>query len=226
MTPNKKCVSINNLPFYYEELPLIHGRGQMDREIAKENLLLFSSLVEAASIKYGIFFGTLLGAIRENNFIVHDEDSDIYILNEEKNKFIELLFTFRKHDLELVRLENDLLSLRRKNEDIDIYFLKRKRKLGLIKVRVLTNHFEYPAKYIENPTKIPFLDNEIFAPSHPTKILRMMYGKNWKIPIKNHPAPPNTLYKKLSNLTPKLKRLPLYTHLETILKLLLRKLGL
>jgi len=50
---------------------------------------------------FGLIYGTLLGAIRENNFIEDEEDINIFILNENKEVFLirylgNLLFLIQK----------------------------------------------------------------------------------------------------------------------------------
>jgi phosphorylcholine metabolism protein LicD len=221
----KKWILIDNERFYYEEVKLVHGRKKMDLEIARENLKIFVSVIEKTEIIYGIFFGTLLGAIREKNFIAHDDDTDIYILSEEREKFLKLLFQFEIQGLKLVRIESDMISLMRKDEYIDIYFFKLKYKFGIWKVRVFTNEYEYAAGNLENPIKQYFLGINIAMPNNPQKVIKKIYGKNWRIPIKNAPSKPNTIYKKISNITPRLKKMPFYRLMESVTKKILKILG-
>jgi len=56
-----------------------HGFKKIDISIAKKNLLDFRRILNRNGIKFGLIYGTLLGAIREQNFIKHDEDTDVYI---------------------------------------------------------------------------------------------------------------------------------------------------
>src|ERR1035437_6568059 len=107
----KKWILIDNERFYYREVELFYGQHTMDLEIARENLELFESIIKKAKITYGIFFGTLLGAIREKNFIKHDEDTDIYLLHEQRERFLRLILEFKHAGFELVRCEGDMLSL-------------------------------------------------------------------------------------------------------------------
>lgn len=225
MCKDKKSILIDNEPFYYEKVELFYGRHKMDLEIAKENLELFTSIIEKNKITYGIFFGTLLGAIREKNFIKHDEDTDIYLLYEEREKFLRLLIVFKQQGLELVRCEGDMLSLMRKNEYIDLYFFEQKFKFGFIKLRVFTNEYEYAAKNLEYPIKQLFLGMKISMPANPEQVVRKIYGKNWRIPISNKPSEPNTIYKRISKMSVVLKKLPFSDKLEWVVKKLLRRFG-
>jgi lipopolysaccharide cholinephosphotransferase len=225
MNTERKTILINNKKYDYEEMELFHGRKKMDVEIARENLKLFHLVLEQSGITYGLFFGTLLGAIREKNFIVNDEDTDIYILSEDQERFLNLLFEFRNYGLQLVRLTTDLVSLMRKNEYIDVYIFRPKYKFGIYKLRGL-NHFEYPAKNLENPVKKMFLGLQVLVPNDPETVLEKIYGKNWRIPISNYHAPENTLYRKISRLAPKVRKFRFYRALEPLIKNVLKTLGL
>ena len=226
MNDEQKWIVIGNERFFYEKEILFHGRKKIDRVISKENLQIFHSVIEPSEITYGLFFGTLLGAVREKNFIEHDEDIDIYVLDEEREKFLRLLGTFKKKGLDVVRYEYDMISLMRNNEYIDIYFLKQKLKYGIFKVRVFNNEYEYAAKNLENPVKQLFLGMNIFMPQDPEKVIKKIYGKDWRIPLINRPSQPNTVYSKFSKMSTLIKRLPFGEKIERITKQLLKKAGL
>ena len=55
--------------FKYKVYPLYLGIKKIDREKAKENLLLLKKITDKAGLKFALAFGTALGAIREHNFI-------------------------------------------------------------------------------------------------------------------------------------------------------------
>jgi hypothetical protein len=221
-----KFILIDNERFYYDEVELFHGRKKIDLNIAKENLFLFQSIMDRNNLTWGIFFGTLLGAVRERNFIEHDEDIDIYLLYEERDAFLRLLILFKSYGFDLVRYDGEILSLMRKNEYIDLYFFKRKLKLGFIKVRVFCNEYEYIAINLENPVRQSFLGLNISMPDNPESVVREIYGKNWKIPLINKHSEPNTVYKKISNSSILIKNLPFASRLEKVVKIILEKLGL
>lgn len=218
MNEQLMSIRIEGEQFVYTEIKLYRGRKQINQEIAKENLQLFYSIIEKTDIKYGLIYGTLLGAIRENNFIEHDEDIDIFILGEYEEDFQKLLKQFRNLGLELVRYNYDLLSLMRKGEYIDVYFFYPKRIFGFIKVRIHDNRNIILAKYLENPNRINFLGMNIPIPSEPEKLLKKTYGSNWRIPIKNQHEVPNALFFKLITNFPIIKKLPFYLKISKIYK--------
>jgi len=84
-------ILIDGKPFEYTPVHLYYGRKRLDPEVARENLFLLNEVLTGTNIAYGLIFGTLLGAIREGQFIAHDEDIDLYVLDEYKPDVIRLL---------------------------------------------------------------------------------------------------------------------------------------
>lgn len=214
----EKYILIDNKKFFYDELELYHGRKRINREIAFENLKIFNNHVKDTNIKYGLIFGTLLGAIRENNFIEHDEDTDIYILSENKSEFIKLLPILKEKGMQLARINDTMLSLIRNNEYIDVYFFKKKILFPFTTIRILRTDFKLKASYLENSIMFNFLDINIPIPSNPQRVLKKLYGKNWRIPIVNKFAEPNTLKFFIFKCIPVLKNIRLNKNIERKIK--------
>ena len=70
----------------YKTYPLYTGVKVINKEISQENLLLLKRILDNYSIFFGLIAGTLLGAVREHDFINHDEDTDLFFLEEDKQK--------------------------------------------------------------------------------------------------------------------------------------------
>lgn len=173
---------------------MLHKDRKMDRKIAKENIVLLKDIFEKHNIKYWLCFGTLLGAIRENNFIEHDVDTDIGVDFVELNKLEASLSDIQNSGFEIIRVTTDLtlVSLLRKNEYIDIY-LFRKTKYN----RSMSWYCaEYVVKedYFSKLEKIQFLGEYFYAPVDRVNYLEEVYGADWKIPkINAHAQPINNL---------------------------------
>jgi lipopolysaccharide cholinephosphotransferase len=121
--------------FFYERPEFNYGSKKINRDIAKENLFLFKEILDKNNVKFMLAYGTLLGAIREGNFIEHDFDTDFIVLEEHRALFLDSLFEFSDNGFVVGRYENDIISLIRKDEYIDVYFFRKYlfiyRKIGI-----------------------------------------------------------------------------------------------
>lgn len=77
-------------------------------------------------IKYQLFYGTLLGAVRHNNFIPWDDDVDIIMTRDNYNKFLEIA----KRELDLNRYF--LQDITTDNKSIFPYLRIRKEKTVVV----------------------------------------------------------------------------------------------
>lgn len=178
--------------YHFEPVSLFHGRKQIDRNIARENLLILRDILIKTEIKWGLVFGTLLGAIREEDFIEHDEDTDIYILEEDKPKLINSLHELRKYGFEVARYDESILSIIRKNEYIDFYFFKK----GLWGRRA--GCYYIPRKYFNTTQTIQFFQKDFPTLNKPRDYLTYTYGADWHIPkINSHAEATPILWKKV-----------------------------
>ena len=186
-------ILIDGKPFEYTPVHLYYGRKQLDSEVARENLFLLNEVLASTNIVYGLIFGTLLGAIREGQFIAHDEDIDLYVLDEYKSDVIRLLPELKEKGLKLVRVNNDELSLMRNDEYIDIYFFKQSKKFFSRRKRVHNENYSIRANLLEETMQFTFLNMIVPVPSNPEYLLKKIYGGNWRTPIQGRPALPNSL---------------------------------
>ena len=109
----------------YRTVPLYLGVKQIDKKIARENLILLKKVLDAHSIHFQLHAGTLLGAMREHDFIDHDEDIDLALLDKYRNDILRIIPELEKIGFKICRYDKrDLLSIMRKGEYIDFYFYK------------------------------------------------------------------------------------------------------
>jgi len=175
----KANITTSNGIYTYEVKTFTLGSKRINRKIAKENLLEFSACLNDANITFGLIYGTLLGAIRENNFIAHDEDIDVFVLDEDRGKVLDSLFKLKKRGLVVGRYEedHDLISFVKDGEYIDIYFFKK----NIFGNRAANGSF-IGAKYLENLKKIEFLGEPFSVPERSEELLEKLYGKDWRVP--------------------------------------------
>ena len=166
-------------------------------------LCLTKSALDSLSINYWLTDGTLLGFIREGNFIPHDNDMDLGVhINQHSTQIIKAFADLDlKHFKTYGTIERGLVySFKHGEEKLDIFFfyddgefmwhaawpyknkianLKIIKWLGLSKPRMIK--FLYP----KFSTKIMvFQGVEFNVPSDPIQYLVLKYGETWKIPIK------------------------------------------
>ncbi len=65
----------------------------LDRKLARQALLDLKQVLDSAGVEFFLRSGTLLGCMREGNFLEHDKDVDIGVFEEtiDKNTLAELI---------------------------------------------------------------------------------------------------------------------------------------
>ena len=122
----KRVIKTNRGKYIHEQKVLYLGIKQIDKVQANCNLQLLKSILSKNNINFGFIYGTLLGAIREHDFITHDEDIDLFMLEEYKERFYSCLFLLRENGFEVIRDDRcGLISIMRNNEYIDFYIFKK-----------------------------------------------------------------------------------------------------
>jgi len=180
--------------YSYEKVEFVLGEKTINREIAKENLLKFRKCLNDANITFGLIYGTLLGAIREKNFIEHDEDTDVFVLNEDRDKILDILFELKKVGLVVGRYEEDMISFINDGEYIDIYFFK-----DTFFGKKTSNGLVIESKYLTELKNIDFLGKQFLVPKQSEELLAKIYGEDWMIPMKDNKGYNFGLYRLVKN---------------------------
>ena len=166
--------------FRYRPVYLYVGRKIIDREVAFDNLRDLVPLLDGMGLHYGPFLGTLLGIVREHDFIAWDEDIDLYLLKEDEERFLDGLWTFREYGFELVRHDKrGLYSLMRNNEYIDFYILR--------KVSGELRNDGGPEfifeRYLQDTVDFDFKGVNLKIPKDYDQWLTFLYG-DWRTPVR------------------------------------------
>lgn len=179
-------------PYRYDFKIVYEGIKVMNPKIARENLLLFDKIAKMEGLRYGMLYGTLLGAIREHDFIAHDEDIDLFILKEDLDTFKSALFRLRDEGFEVIRYDrrDGLCSIMRKGEYIDFYIFGK-----LLPGVRETLGDPIPEKYILDVKEYDFQGIKVCAARDAEESMKFFYGASWNVPIATKPYEMNYLRK-------------------------------
>ena len=151
---------------------------QLREQILTEVHMIFNSV----GMRFWLTGGSLLGAVRNNDFIAWDDDVDFDTLLED---FSTIKYLLRDSMLEagfVVRLTDDenfpKVSFYKKGQKIALGALK---KDGVWRVRPA---YRYPDTMFNMKETILFKGMKFNVPSPTEEFLEHVYGKSWKEPIK------------------------------------------
>lgn len=169
----------------------------MNKELAQK---LLDDIISALDTgRYFIIDGTLLGAIREGDFIEHDLDMDIGVYAEDWDIstfawLVGRLISFGIIPCHMYGNFTDHFEVacRRDGIKCDIFFYRRDDDKRIFHAyrnggRNLPNDlitYEYDAGLIENIRPVFFRGKHYNAPADPVAVLVAKYGNDWKIPVK------------------------------------------
>ncbi len=165
---------------HYKPKNLFLGCKQIDRDIAFRNLGDLLRVMERHDILVTPALGTLLGIIRENNFIEWDEDIDLFVLEEDKDKLLSSFRDLGREGFELVRVDRCglLYSVMREGEYIDFYIME---KLSP-EVRGSGDIFMLE-RHLTDLVDWDFRGLTIKVPAQYEEFLSLRYG-DWRKPVK------------------------------------------
>jgi phosphorylcholine metabolism protein LicD/GT2 family glycosyltransferase len=163
--------------------------------IQKDLLLDLKELLDAHRIPFWLMAGTLLGAVRENNFLEHDpKDIDIGLCIDDYWTVKELLDKSDfKYKFQWVK-EIAIYKGNNVHPHIDLFFHTVDEKnyyCYSYKPNPITEKWNkewrmFTPKDIIEPLKdIAFLGTNFCIPNNTEKYLEMLYGKSWRIPNPN-----------------------------------------
>jgi len=164
----------------------------MNKEIALNNLLEISKVLESEGVKWWLTDGTLLGLWREGDFISHDHDTDIGVdhktfTKESFNKIknlgykIEHIFGIWNESFEICLSKNGVRT------DL-FFFYSDKERYYHSAFDNFSNIgcYRYDFNYKLFETKwVNFLGYDFRIPENPLLFIETKYGENWKTPVKN-----------------------------------------
>lgn len=167
---------------HYKTQVIYLGVKQIDKKIAEENLLDLKKVLDDEGIRFMLIAGTLLGAVREHDFITHDEDIDLAFLNEDKQRVFDILPKLINIGFKIARYDKrELMSIIRNGEYIDLYFFKPKK--GEHGVRTCSGWLILD-KFLTRYGELNFKGEKFYVPEDYKEFLKCEYGDDWMTPVK------------------------------------------
>lgn len=182
---------------------LISRKQRIKRMHKNGNELIheFMTLCDKASLEVFLFWGTLLGAVREHDFIPHDEDMDFGVFSEADFKTIkdiikgtkfstvceyylcgsgikELKLSYKKTTFDIFLIEESTSS----EEYFSCCYINKKRIKRNIFICDTIKYFFPKFSLI----KVLFKDKLVFIPKQYKDILAAVYGNDYMTPNKKH----------------------------------------
>lgn len=159
--------------------------GHMDKRIALENLLIVRDRFAAAGIPMFLSFGTLLGALREKDFIAHDDDVDVGVFSRDRDRIVALMPELEKRGFSTRYVRHARhYKLERQGTELDFFFAEEKRTLRGRRWD-LEGRATIAARHLDAFDEIEFLGHRFPVPRDPLTVVKNLYGKTWNVPIAN-----------------------------------------
>jgi hypothetical protein len=166
-------------------------KTDINRELNLKNLMLLSSRM--SEVEYFIFFGTLLGYLREGNLIKEDDDIDFYVNIRDQDKIINILesldFNINIGTTYFVQAARIIEGI---NTFVDFYFYENhpesdhliERWNFLFSPNDAEKHLHIPKKIIFPIKQGEIRNIEINIPYNVDACCRYLYGDHYKTPLK------------------------------------------
>ena len=170
------------------------------QDLNRKNLIDASNLLKG--IEHFVFFGTLLGLVREGDIIPHDDDVDFYVPIEQGDALIERLKTT---DFSIGlntdgKPEQPLCTVRAykfidgMELDIDFYLYQSNPETDCIierwnisgKPDNKDTHLHIPKSMIFPLKTQRFFDCDIAMPAKGEDLCEFLYGKDWRTPLRKY----------------------------------------
>ncbi len=161
-----------------------------------EMLELITKIFREFRIPYFVHSGTLLGVVRENNIIPHDDDIDIAVYPQDKEFLLSKEFNeeIKKYNLktEMVLqkdIDKEIIKLKYLKADhgifLDIFIFEdteERTQYRSPQCRRIWPRGYFTKKEMYPLKKYQLRHLEVFGPDNPIPYLERHYGADWKIP--------------------------------------------
>lgn len=154
----------------------------MNKKEAKTTLLILKKHLDHFNIPFSLGFGTLLGVVRENNFITGDKDIDLIFDLKYKKKVELLFFLLKQEGFDLKLNKKNYCFFVRNGVHVDFYFFSQRNFADKLFKRVSCSYGLWcifiPLKFYKRK-QYSFLGKNFFG--LPKEWLTYTYG-DWRVP--------------------------------------------
>lgn len=158
-------------------------RIRSDEELAQQNkgLVELSKILERVAVPHYLASGTLLGAVREKNFIPWDWDVQFYFrLEDVDGRFDELLGLMQEAGFRPTKTDDSAKRWKILVTKYDtIYEMTAWAAAGRLRVR---SDWKLPARFFDDPDQIDFLGRRYICMTPAEDFLVHCYGDDWRVP--------------------------------------------
>lgn len=148
-------------------------------EVKKEFLKLLKHHLDAHDIPFYIMFGTLLGAVRDNDFIPWDADIDVAILGRFQNRLTKIME--HMDPIKLWRVGDFYCSFTFNGELMDLYtYTEEDRCYSYCGGH--KRYFDEEKLKFDSPAMLKFKEMDLLTLNDPMSSLVRWYGEEWRIP--------------------------------------------
>mgnify|MGYP006119996993 FL=1 len=151
----------------------------INHKISEENMRLLCKILYEKDIMIFLMFGTLLGIYRDSKIIEGDNDIDLAIFSNQKQKFLELKNDLKNEGFNIINESKSIISIIRMNNHLDISILY---PINFPIKGWISGVFFIPKKLISSLVDIDFKGFRYYCPKSTELMLEYFYGKTWKIP--------------------------------------------
>lgn len=164
--------------FEYKNHLLYFGNKHINSTSIIKSIRILSTYLDKININWGPAFGTLIGIVRNEDFLPWSPCFDIYILKEDEERFKDVLWLLKENNFYLVRYERRGLYYLRRGDDIFKVFVMRKISYD---IRHTGGTDFIHEKYLQNTVKWNFKSIEFNVPAELDEYLTFQYG-DWIVP--------------------------------------------
>lgn len=197
------------------------NKPAFNTQISTTNLIDATRIYNHSGIKVFVVYGTLLGVVRNKALIEWDTDVDLGFFDSDIDSLILAHPSMEENGFTLMRNDeyNSLITYERNGQYIDFYRFDKKSEKPFHHRSALY----FPPKSITPLIIEPFGDGHVFKPNNFQHILNKIYGKKWRIEIKNSHFPANKIGLKVLGVFIHMLPSNLYVSIKNLAKFLYQR---